>query len=62
MTFVPPWRSSAIVEEEDPVMMSTVGAALVEVASTDAYAARDVLGHPEMRSHMTEQQQQPSTP
>ncbi|MEV0623552.1 hypothetical protein AB0I81_60265 [Nonomuraea sp. NPDC050404] len=36
---------------------SRLGAALVEVASTDAYAARDILGHQEMRSHMTDQQQ-----
>ncbi|MFC5828071.1 hypothetical protein [Nonomuraea insulae] len=35
-----------------------LGVALVEVASTDAYAARDVLGHQGMRSHMTDQQQQ----
>ncbi|MGW0486453.1 hypothetical protein [Nonomuraea sp. NPDC003214] len=31
-------------------------AAAIDVASTDAYAARDVLAHPEMRSRMTDQQ------
>ncbi|MFC5829513.1 hypothetical protein [Nonomuraea insulae] len=37
---------------------SRLGVALVEVPSTDAYAARDVLGHQGMRPHMTDQQQQ----
>ncbi|NRQ34545.1 hypothetical protein HII36_22270 [Nonomuraea sp. NN258] len=32
--------------------------AVIDVASTDAYAARDVLGHPAMRSLMTSRQHQ----
>ncbi|MGP4093737.1 hypothetical protein [Nonomuraea sp. KM90] len=43
---------------QSPSSASRLGVALVEVASTDAYAARDVLGHQGMRSDMTDQQQQ----
>ncbi|SEH02399.1 hypothetical protein SAMN05444920_12657 [Nonomuraea solani] len=43
---------------QSPSCAARLGVALVEVASTDAYAARDVLGHQGMRSHMSDQQQQ----
>ncbi|MFI7444921.1 hypothetical protein [Nonomuraea indica] len=33
-------------------------AAVIDVAAGDAYAARDVLGHPYLRSHMTHEQHQ----
>jgi hypothetical protein len=37
---------------------SHLRAAVIEAASSDAYAARDVLGHHAMRSQMTPQQDQ----
>jgi hypothetical protein len=40
---------------------SPLRAAVIEVASSDAYAARDVLGHHVMRSQMTDQQAQELT-
>ncbi|MGP3920865.1 hypothetical protein [Nonomuraea sp. 10N515B] len=43
---------------QSPSSASRLGTALVEVASTDAYAARDVLGHQGMRCHMTDRHQQ----
>ncbi|MEV4178460.1 hypothetical protein [Nonomuraea sp. NPDC049709] len=41
-----------------PSDASRLDVALVEVATTDAYAARDILGHQGMRSYMNDQQQQ----
>lgn len=40
---------------------SRLRAAVIDVASADAYAARDVLGHYMMRAHMTCQQEQELT-
>ncbi|MFI6713554.1 hypothetical protein ACIBF7_44505 [Nonomuraea sp. NPDC050478] len=42
---------------QSPALASLLSTALVEVASTDAYAARDILSHQKMRAEMTDQQQ-----
>ncbi|MGP3918265.1 hypothetical protein [Nonomuraea sp. 10N515B] len=47
-----------VVADHGPSSSSRLATAVIDVASTDAYAARDVLGHPAMHSSMTSQQHQ----